>query len=110
MHSEVTVHLASNQEFRIDLKSAEPMDHEAGRRWLDEQDDTQAARLALASFGDDYELACAIPEARVDTFLADIRKTGVDATVVGRFSAGSSFSVAMDGSVVEPGAGGFTHF
>ena len=37
MHSEVTVHLASNQEFRIDLKSAEPMDHEAGRRWLDEQ-------------------------------------------------------------------------
>ena len=37
MHSEVTVHLASNQEFRIDLKSAEPMDHETGRRWLDEQ-------------------------------------------------------------------------
>ena len=37
MHSEVSVRLAASQEFRCDLKGAEPMDHEAGRRWLDEQ-------------------------------------------------------------------------
>ncbi|WP_422843891.1 hypothetical protein [Acidovorax sp. M2(2025)] len=37
MHSEVSVHLAANQEFRFDLEGAEPMGHEAGRRWLDEQ-------------------------------------------------------------------------
>jgi hypothetical protein len=37
MHSEVSVRLAGNQEFRFDLASAEPMAHEAGRRWLDEQ-------------------------------------------------------------------------
>ena len=37
MHSEVSVRLAGNQEFRFDLKGAEPMGHEAGRRWLDEQ-------------------------------------------------------------------------
>lgn len=37
MHSEISVRLAGNQEFRFDLKGVEPMDHEAGRRWLDEQ-------------------------------------------------------------------------
>lgn len=37
MHSEVSVRLAGNQEFRFDLEGAEPMGHEAGRRWLDDQ-------------------------------------------------------------------------
>jgi hypothetical protein len=37
MHSEVSVRLAVDQEFRFDLRGAEPMGHEAGRRWLDEQ-------------------------------------------------------------------------
>ncbi|GDY34851.1 hypothetical protein ACINB_07430 [Acidovorax sp. NB1] len=37
MHSEVSVKLTGNQEFRFDLAGAEPMGHEAGRRWLDEQ-------------------------------------------------------------------------
>ena len=37
MHSEVSVRLADGQEFRFDLKGAEPMANEAARRWLDEQ-------------------------------------------------------------------------
>ena len=37
MHSEVSVRLAADQEFRFDLAGAEPMAHEAGRLWLDEQ-------------------------------------------------------------------------
>ena len=37
MHSEVSVKLAANQEYRFDLEGAEPMAHEAGRRWLDDQ-------------------------------------------------------------------------
>lgn len=37
MQSEVSVRLADDQEFRFDLTSAEPMAHEAGRRWLDDQ-------------------------------------------------------------------------
>lgn len=37
MQSEVSVRLADDQEFRSDLTSAEPMAHEAGRRWLDDQ-------------------------------------------------------------------------
>ena len=37
MHSEVSVTLAANQEFRFDLSSAEPMSQEPARRWLDDQ-------------------------------------------------------------------------
>ena len=37
MHSEVSVRLADGQEFRFDLKGAEPMANEAARWWLDEQ-------------------------------------------------------------------------
>ena len=37
MHNEVSVRLAGDQEFRFDLQGADPMEHEAARRWLDEQ-------------------------------------------------------------------------
>jgi hypothetical protein len=37
MHSEVSVQLTGNQEFRFDLEGQEPMTHEGGRRWLDDQ-------------------------------------------------------------------------
>lgn len=37
MNSQVSVRLDSNQEFRFDLAGAEPMGHEEGRRWLDDQ-------------------------------------------------------------------------
>lgn len=99
---------ASGLALEIDLDALPLSD--AARRWLDDQDDTQAARLALSSFGDDYELACAVPQARVDTFFADLRKCGVNGTVLGRFSTGGSLSVTANGSPVDAGAGGFTHF
>ena len=37
MRSEVSVQLDGNQVFRFDLEGVEPMGHEAGRRWLDDQ-------------------------------------------------------------------------
>jgi len=37
MHSEVSVTLGPQQEFRFDLAGAEPMAHEAARRWLDDE-------------------------------------------------------------------------
>ena len=37
MHSEVSVQLTGNQEFRFDLEGQEHMTHEGGRRWLDDQ-------------------------------------------------------------------------
>lgn len=37
MHSEVSVQLTGNREFRFDLEGQEPMAHEVARRWLDDQ-------------------------------------------------------------------------
>jgi hypothetical protein len=37
MHSEVSVTLSPQQEFRFDLEGETPMANEAARRWLDEQ-------------------------------------------------------------------------
>ena len=37
MHSEVSVALSPQQEFRFDLEGQEPLSNEAARRWLDEQ-------------------------------------------------------------------------
>lgn len=99
---------ASGLALRLDLDCL-PLSG-AAQRWLDAQDDSRAARLALASFGDDYELACAIPEARVDTFVAELRKNGLEGTVLGRFESGAAISVVAGGEEIDPGAGGFTHF
>ena len=37
MHSEVSVTLSPQQEYRIDLEGKPPMANEEGRRWLEEQ-------------------------------------------------------------------------
>lgn len=37
MHSEVSVTLAPEQEFRADLRGVDPLGHEAARQWLDDQ-------------------------------------------------------------------------
>lgn len=103
-------HIADASGLGVTIELDELPLSDAARRWLDEQDDTRAARLQLASFGDDYELACAVPEARVDTFLAELRKGGVDGRVVGHFHEGTGAAVLSDGQAVEAGAGGFTHF
>lgn len=49
MHSEVSVKLADNQEFRFDLEGAEPLANEAARRWLDEQFTTLGCEPLRAS-------------------------------------------------------------
>lgn len=37
MQAQVSVTLGPQQEFRFDLQGAEPMTHEAARRWLDDE-------------------------------------------------------------------------
>jgi len=99
---------ASGLALTLDLDALPLSD--AARRWLDDQDDSTVSRLAMSSFGDDYELACAVPEARVDTFIAELARAGVPAAVLGGFAVGSALTVMAGGQQIDPGAGGFTHF
>jgi thiamine-monophosphate kinase len=61
--------------------------------------------------GDDYEIAAAIPAARMDAFLADLGAAGIPATVIGTVTDGEGVSVRVaDGSMMDVGAGSFVHF
>lgn len=86
---------ASGCAVRIDLEKT-PLS-EPARRWLDLQPDREAALLALASGGDDYEIVCAVAEAPKGF------------TVVGVFEEGQGVVVTHDGATVTPGQLGYRH-
>jgi thiamine-monophosphate kinase len=69
----------------------------AAEQWLSMQVDREAARLWLATGGDDYEVVCAAPR-EIEGF-----------TVVGEFSAGDGVEVRAGGHTIEAGAGGWRH-
>lgn len=89
---------ASGCRVEIDLERM-PLSTEA-RAWLAREADEARGRAALASGGDDYQIACAIAsEGPVpDGF-----------TVVGRFAAGEGVAVAFNGAPVAVGRLGWTH-
>lgn len=82
----------------------------AATRWLAGQDDEAAGRAFLASAGDDYELAIAMPEAAFDAFASACAAKGVRATRLGRFADGAGVTVTHHGKRVEIRSAGFTHF
>ena len=78
---------------------AVPVSIEA-QAWLTEQPDRAAARLAIATGGDDYQILCAIaPEGPVPNGL----------TVVGAFEAGEGVTATFKGAPVAIDRLGWTH-
>jgi thiamine-monophosphate kinase len=80
------------------------------RAWMARQSDPAIASAFLATAGDDYELACAVPEDRAEAFAAACAEAGTSATVVGRFAGGEGVAVCHRGSPVSVERAGFTHF
>jgi thiamine-monophosphate kinase len=71
---------------------------QAGAGWLATQPDPLAARLALATGGDDYEIVCAArPEAAKD-LVAAAAQAGLTMTIIGWFGPGSGVSASLDGA------------
>ena len=56
-----------------------------------------AARVSLATGGDDYAIVCAVPPERVAPFLRDVAALGVPVCVVGEFVAGLGMRVVAGG-------------
>jgi thiamine-monophosphate kinase len=69
----------------------------AARAWLEAQPDPAAARLGLASGGDDYEIVAT----------ASVALPGF--TVIGEVTEGQGLEVRCDGRMVDAGAGGWRH-
>lgn len=81
----------------------------AASAWLARQADVKQARLDLASGGDDYELALAVPPDQIKALRAAAGP--LDLTVVGRFSEGpATLHVTWKGEPVALTKMGFTHF
>lgn len=72
----------------------------AARGWLERQADPRAARLRLATGGDDYEVVCTAP--------AGAEMTGF--TAIGEVLVGAGVEVRAGGVPLDPGAGGWRHF
>ncbi|WP_041801794.1 thiamine-phosphate kinase [Rhodopseudomonas palustris] len=72
-----------------------------------------AGRIAqLIAGGDDYEILCTVPQARLDAFQADARRAGVMVTVIGRITDGAAtpqFSDA-EGRPIALSALSYSHF
>ena len=84
---------------------------QAASAWLASHPNPEEGRLALASGGDDYELALAVDEAELAAFEAAALAAGAPATVIGRFDAGEpSLRVSCGERIVSPARFGFTHF
>ena len=73
---------------------------EAALRWLAEQPDPVAARVRLATGGDDYEVVCTLPPDA---------ETPAGLTVIGRVQAGAGVVVRAAGRAVDVGSGGWKH-
>ncbi|WP_270375946.1 thiamine-phosphate kinase [Marinicauda sp. Alg238-R41] len=103
-------HIASASECSLTI-DLEDMPVSAGAQaWLDRQQDEAAGRVALATSGDDYELACAVPPDHVGGFADACRHAGLGLTVLGRFDAGEGVTVRHRGKTREISRAGFTHF
>ena len=77
--------------------------------WTGRQPDVIAARLALATGGDDYALVCAVTPALEPAFFQAASDARLRATSVGRFVAGDRLHLSYRGQAVEVAAMGWRH-
>ena len=73
--------------------------------WLADQPDEVAARLSLATGGDDYQIVCAVDPAEQPALHA--AETGL--IVVGRFKPGQGVEATFQGKATPTGALGWSH-
>ena len=67
-------------------------------------------RDRLVTGGDDYEILACVPEARLDAFLAQARRSGVPVAVIGEVTDGNAVIFRDNGVVPSFASGSFSHF
>jgi thiamine-monophosphate kinase len=82
----------------------------AGAAWIAAAADPVAARLALASGGDDYQIVAAMPRRNTQPFIKECAALGHTAQIIGEITQGEGLAVRFNGAVIETGPRGFTHF
>ena len=81
----------------------------AAKAWLAQRADELSARLDMATGGDDYEVAVAVPQAQAAAYIAAGAKIGLPAVQVGRVVSGQGVRVTYAGETVPVPQAGWTH-
>jgi len=87
---------------------AMPLSDEA-RAWLALQPDEAAARLDLATGGDDYEIVCTARSDRVEALRRAAARAFVPLTVIGEVTAAPGLEVSFNGARLEAARTGWSH-
>jgi thiamine-monophosphate kinase len=69
----------------------------AARAWLSAQPDEPAARIDLASGGDDYEIVCTAPAGQAQRLIEAARAAGLPLTEIGVVGVGEGIAVSASG-------------
>lgn len=77
--------------------------------WLSAQADPTAARVALATGGDDYEIVCTAPPSRALDFRQAAARAGLALTIIGAVVAGEGLDATCAGTPVEVTRFGWSH-
>ncbi len=81
----------------------------AAATWLARQTDVIAAHVALATFGDDYEVVCTTAPASLEALLAAAAEAGAPLTAIGEVRAGQGVSARWRGVEIAVGRTGWRH-
>jgi thiamine-monophosphate kinase len=82
---------------------------EAALAWLALQNDPVAARLALVTGGDDYELVCTVPPDQREAFMSKAAALGIAATLIGKVAAEPGVGLSWRGAVQNVRRFGYQH-
>ena len=102
-------HIAQASGVGLELDLARLPISRAASAWLDMQPDEAAARLSLATGGDDYEIVCAAPPAAAKGMIAAASGVGVALTDIGQIVAGGAVAVRFGDSAVQVSRTGYRH-
>ena len=81
----------------------------AAAAWLRRQPDLAAARLALATGGDDYEVVCTVPPWHLEAFTREAELQGTRVTRIGEVGEGAGLTASFDGRALGFVRRGWTH-
>jgi len=98
---------ASAVGLRIDLERV--LLSEAASAWLALQDDPVAARLALVTGGDDYELVCTVRPEQREALKSKTTGLGIEVTVIGQVVSEPGVSLSWRGDIQNIRTLGYQH-
>lgn len=82
---------------------------DAARAWLAARPDEAAARMELASGGDDYEIVCTAPAGQAQRLIEAARAVGVALTEIGVVAVGEGTTVLIGGEARPIARAGWRH-